>query len=179
MITTPTHLFFYGARPFNNWVRTPRQIREPFTGLTFDSSEQYFMFLKAKHFLDHITADLILAEKDPKAAKELGRQVKGYVEEVWAKVREGAMTHACYLKFSQNPEWGKILLGTGDRTIVEASPIDTIWGVGLAEKDPLILDEKNWKGLNLLGKSLVKVREMLRKEANLAEELARHGTKGF
>ena len=165
MITTSTHLFFYGARPFNNWVRTERQIQEPSMRLSFDSSEQYFMWMKAITFNDLETAARIIAEKDPRAAKELGQQVKGYNEEAWARVREDAMIRACYLKFSQNPDFGKALLATGDRIIVEASPIDTIWGVGLAEKDPLILDERNWKGLNLLGKSLMKVREMLNKDA--------------
>ena len=169
MLITSSHLYFYTARPFHNWLVSPNQLTVK--GYSFDSTEKAFMYLKADFFGDYEVAKLIYQESDPAKAKALGRLVNGYDDAVWSCVREGMMTYVNLLKYRGNKEWAYQLLDTGDRTIVEASPIDKVWGVGLAEKDPLILDERNWRGLNLLGKSLMTVREMLRREKESAKIL--------
>ena len=140
----------------NDWWDKP-------VDLHFTSSEQYFMWLKATYFDDYETADKILEAKTPKEAKALGRQVKGFVEAEWAKIREDAMHNAVYAKFSQNEDLKAFLFADEfkDKIFVEGSPFDTIWGVGLDWRDPRIGDEENWLGLNLLGTVLVNVREEL------------------
>jgi ribA/ribD-fused uncharacterized protein len=140
----------------NDWWDKP-------VDLHFTSSEQYFMWLKATYFEDYETADKILEAKTPKEAKALGRQVKGFVEEEWAEIREDAMWNAVYAKFSQNEDLKAFLFADEfkDKIFVEGSPVDTIWGVGLDWRDPRIGDEENWLGLNLLGTVLVNVRESL------------------
>lgn len=163
MLTTDTHVFFYTARPFHNWLRTERQFTDPARGISFDSTEQAFMWWKAAFFDDKATLAMIEAEKDPRAVKELGRRIARYDDAAWSCVRLGFMTLVNLWKYQQNPEWAATLLATGDRTIVEASPVDLVWGVGLSEKDPLILDEANWRGENLLGQALMTVRSLLRK----------------
>ena len=164
MITTPTHVYFYsGTQCFSNWHRTVGQVH--LRGLHFDSTEQVFMWAKAMFFRDLDIAAEALAERDPRVVKGLGRLVKNYDDAEWSCVREGIMAHVNLLKYRQNPAMGKELLDTGTRILVEASPVDRVWGVGLGENDPLILDEHNWRGTNLLGKALMTVRGLLAKQA--------------
>lgn len=136
-------------------------------GRKFKSSEQYFMWQKADYFRDDVIAEAILNSSTPKEAKSLGRRVEGFVNEEWEKVREQAMFNAVYCKFSQNEDLKRLLLSEEfkDKHFVESSPVDKIWGVGLTKDDPLINDEKNWKGLNLLGKVIDSVRDTLLKES--------------
>jgi len=116
------------------------------------------MWYKANIFGDTQTQTLIENQTNPKEVKKLGRLVKGFDETKWCELRTGSMFIVCYNKFDQNKAMKKELLETGSRHLVEASPYDKVWGVGLEENDPLILDEKNWRGLNLLGKVLMDVR---------------------
>ena len=134
--------------------------------LTFQSSEQYFMWLKATNFNDYETANEIVKAKTPKEAKALGRKVKNYDDEEWSEIREAAMWNAVYQKFKQNPELQQYLINpvTETRSFVEGSPYDCVWGCGISWDDPAIADEKNWKGENLLGKTLDKVRRALIEE---------------
>ena len=74
-------------------------------------------------------------------------------------------------KFSQNAELREYLLGTGDAVLVEASPYDRIWGVGLAQDDPLIRDPGNWRGENLIGFVLMEARDTLRAEEAYVDAL--------
>ena len=143
----------------NDWYDKP-------IDLTFKSSEQYFMWLKATNFNDHETANEIVRAKTPKEAKALGRKVKNYDDEEWSEIREAAMWNAVYQKFKQNPELCRYLINpvTETRSFVEGSPYDCIWGCGISWDDPAIADEKNWKGENLLGKTLDKVRRALIEE---------------
>ena len=128
------------------------------------------MYLKALCFNDLETAEAIKeharGSKHPSGVKDLGRMVKGYDDRFWAEKRFDAMFLVNLCKFSQNPQFSDILLKTGDKVLVEASPVDLIWGVGLGENDPLILEEKNWRGQNLLGKALMKVRRSLKNYEN-------------
>lgn len=154
---TDTHVYFWGDPTLSNWGPAP------FTYKTrkFANSEQAFMWEKALCFGDNETAELILKATNPRTAKELGRLVKNYDEKIWETKRFDAMYQVCLAKFIQNPERLETLLSTGDRTLVEASPYDTVWGVGLHWTGDEILNEKNWRGQNLLGKVLMKVRSEL------------------
>jgi hypothetical protein len=121
------------------------------------------MYFKAKFFKDEEKADEIVKfGSDPKIAKKLGREVKNYNEEEWSKIREDYMYKAVSLKFHSDYWLRQELIDTQDKILVEGTPKDTIWGVGIYWNDDLILNEKNWKGLNLLGKVLMRVREELK-----------------
>jgi ribA/ribD-fused uncharacterized protein len=155
---TNTHIYFWGS-----FLSNFEPVKIKFAGFDFHTSEQLFMFLKAKYFVDEEMATRIVEEgQDPFTAKKLGRQVKGFNEEEWAEDREDMMYIACQRKFMDDDMF-KLLLATGDKILVEGSPHDKIWGVGLNFNGEEILDEENWNGLNLLGKVLMKVRDDMRK----------------
>ena len=117
------------------------------------------MYQKAFFFRDLAIAAKAATEKDPKAVKELGRQVRRYNDKAWQTVRYGFMVYSNLLKFSQNPEWAAELKATGNRILVEASPYDKIWGIGCTVEEAAAGAE--WQGQNLLGKALMEVRGML------------------
>lgn len=127
----------------------------------FKTSEQYYMYRKAVTFNDTQTAQEILKASNPRKAKALGRQVKKFDNKHWDTVKEQAMVNALTLKFTQNPRLLKQLLATGDKILVEASPWDSIWGIGLSLDDPRKDDPAQWRGQNLLGKCLMQVRSRL------------------
>ena len=160
MKVTDTHIYFWNGT-YSNWH--PARITDPATGFVFENTEQAFMWFKADKFGDTETAGEVLKTPNPREVKKLGRQVKNYNDEEWNKVRYLIMLGVNLWKFTQISEYQKELLATGDKIIVEASPYDKIWGVGLLEDDPLILDEKNWQGENLLGKVCMDVRTQLRR----------------
>jgi ribA/ribD-fused uncharacterized protein len=125
------------------------------------------MWYKAQFFNDFISQGLLATpDLHPRAAKQLGREIRNYDEQRWECVRQGFMVYVNYLKYSQNPDLGQKLLDTGKLILAEASPKDLIWGIGLDEKetDSVLINEKNWRGRNLLGKSLMKVRTLLIKD---------------
>jgi ribA/ribD-fused uncharacterized protein len=153
---TKTHVYFWGS-VFSNWA----DVRFEYKGHTFYNSEQAFMWEKALLFKDQKIADKIFECDSPKEAKALGRKVKNFDSVKWDQVGFDLMVDINYEKFNQNPSLTEILFSTGTKTIVEASPFDKIWGVGLHWDDDRILDEKNWQGKNLLGKALMKVRDRL------------------
>lgn len=99
---------------------------------------------------------------DPDEIKQLGRAVQNYDDAQWCAIRFEVVVRANLMKFSQHPELGRILLATGDKILVEASPYDTIWGVGLDESDIDVLYPDRWRGQNLLGNALMLVRSILR-----------------
>lgn len=166
MKVTDKHVFFWGEWP-SNWY--PCIFNAEYEGkeYTFYNSEQYFMFVKAKTFGDEENALKILLEgKNPKKAKTYGRMVKNYDDEKWNEIRYQVMVDANMAKYSQNDELKELLLNPElkGKHYVESSPVDRIWGVGLSEDNPLVDDEKNWLGTNLLGKALDEVRERLLEE---------------
>lgn len=132
-----------------------------FNGKTFHFSEQCFMWQKAMLFNDFEVAEQILNETDVRKIKALGRKVKDFDNELWDKHKEDFMYNACYAKFSQNDKLKEFLLSTGNCEIIEASPVDSIWGIGFSS-DKAMENIDKW-GQNLLGKTLMKVREELRK----------------
>ena len=160
MKTTDTHVFFY-TNQFSNF----HKCKFIYKGIEFSNSEQAFMWCKAKYFENNDLADKMLLTTDPMSVKMMGRMVCNYKDDVWSTVRYQFMFEACLEKFRQNEYLKEILLNTGDKVLVEASPSDKIWGIGLGENDPLIYIESNWKGQNLLGKVLMDVRKTIREEA--------------
>jgi ribA/ribD-fused uncharacterized protein len=147
-----------GPNPwFSNWY--PSRFR--LNGKEFGCVEQYMMWQKARLMGDAATACKILATTAPSSMKALGRQVKNFDEQLWARERENVVYAACLAKFQQDEVLGRKLRATQGATIVEAAPYDCIWGIGLARNDARALDEKRWLGLNLLGKALMRVRIQL------------------
>ena len=168
MNVTDKHVLFWGEWP-SNWYPAEFKVKVLNDGkeeiLQFYNSEQYFMYIKARTFNDKETADKILKTKDPKKAKSLGREVKNYDDKVWNEMRYKVMVDANKLKYSQNDELKELI--TSDefkgKGFVEASPLDSIWGIKLGENDPMADDEDKWRGQNLLGKALDETREWLLK----------------
>ena len=148
-------LFWHG--PFSQWHPSPFVLGS----IRFTHAEQLMMYAKAMLFGDRETASQILKVKTPKEQKALGRQVKGFDEAIWLLFREGVVFNGSYAKYSQNPQLRETLFATRGTTLVEASPVDTVWGIGLAEDDPRARDRTQWRGLNLLGEALTRVREVL------------------
>ena len=164
MRITDKYIFFWGSY-LSNWV--PMNLAIKYDGHEFTTSEQVFMYKKAKFFGDEpIAARIVTLGTHPKDAKNYGRQVRGYDEKKWETVREQMMYDSIYLKFSQYPDLHKQLLDTGNKILVEGTPFDPIWGVMIKWDDDRILDEKNWRGQNLLGKCLMRVRENLKTDTN-------------
>lgn len=161
MRITDKHIFFWGGWP-SNWEHSEFDL----DGHHFFNTEQYFMYIKAMTFDDHETAEKILKTSSPKKAKDLGREVKNYDDKVWDKLRYKVMLDANKAKYSQNEDLKNLMLNPEleGKTFCEASKFDSIWGVKMTEDDPLIDDERNWKGQNLLGKVLNETREWLKKQ---------------
>ena len=133
-------------------------------GTSYQTAEQYMMSEKARLFSDTVTFGKIMAASGPRVYKALGRTVGGFDQAVWNSHKGDIVLRGSLAKFSQNTELREYLLGTGNAVLVEASPYDRIWGVGLAQDDPLIRDPRNWRGENLLGFVLMEARDSLRTE---------------
>jgi ribA/ribD-fused uncharacterized protein len=160
MRTTDTHVYFYGGDCcLSNWHTTKDQFE--YRGKLFQNSEQAFMYRKAIIFKDNEIAEKILLTGDPREVKLLGRQVKNFDAAIWDKECYRAMFLVNVTKYKQNPDFLKALLDTRGKILVEASPFDKIWGVGLHWSDDKILNKENWQGKNLLGKVLMDVRYCL------------------
>lgn len=157
---TDSHVYFWGDPSFSNWGPASFEHK----GHQFHNSEQAYMWEKAVYFNDFEIADKILENNNPSVAKNLGRQVSNYVDEEWAKVRYDFMVEVCVSKYKQDQDKRETLLSTGNRVLVEGSPHDRIWGVGLHWTDEAILNENNWKGFNLLGKALMDVRSIIKNQ---------------
>lgn len=152
-------LFFWGGT-YSQWCPSEFEI----DGVYYNCAEQYMMAKKALLFNDLESYDKIMLEKQPYHQKALGKKVKGFVKETWESVCRTIVFDANYAKFTQNPKMYDELMATGNLEIVEASPEDTIWGIGLLETDPLALNKATWKGTNWLGEAIMGVRDELRKE---------------
>lgn len=131
-------------------------------GERFATAEHFMMYRKALLFDDEGVAERILGVDHPRAVKKLGRRTRGFDEERWVAHRFDIVVAGSLAKFSQNPGLRAFLCGTSPRVLVEASPLDAIWGIGLAEEDPAARHPARWRGLNLLGFALMKARAELR-----------------
>ena len=161
------YLFFWGHQPerdgsigrgcLSQWWPCTFDVE----GQRFASAEHYMMWRKALLFDDTAVASRVLAASSPGEAKALGRVVSGFSAETWEAARLDIVIAGNLAKFGQNPPLASYLLATGSRVLVEASPLDRIWGIGLAADDPRALDPASWQGLNLLGEALMSVRATL------------------
>lgn len=150
--------FFYGG-PFSQWFKCNLLI----DGVTYNCAEQYMMAMKALTFGDTEAHAKIMSSRDPSVQKAWGRKVKNFDYSKWSDISRRVVYKANMVKFS-NPILKDYLLATENKEIVEASPYDTIWGIGLAENDPNILDKSKWRGTNWLGIVLMQVRSDLRSD---------------
>lgn len=160
-------LYFWGHRPradgvvsaacFSQWYHAPFHV----DGRRYATAEHWMMAEKARLFVDEAALERVLAKEDPAAAKAAGRGVLGFDEAMWRRHRFEIVIRGNQAKFAQHAGLRAFLAGTGDRVLVEASPVDAIWGIGLAADDPRAQDPARWLGLNLLGFALMQVRETL------------------
>jgi hypothetical protein len=127
----------------------------------FSSMEQFMMYRKAICFGDEAVATKILSTDDASQIKALGRQVSNYDEHIWNGIRQIVVYKGLLAKFSQNKDLKDRLKSTGEAILAECAVKDLIWSVGLSMKDPNRLDKTKWKGQNLLGYTLMMVRECL------------------
>ncbi len=161
------YLLFYGHRPgpagavtkgcLSQWYEAPFDV----DGVTYLTAEHFMMAGKARVFGDDDALRKILAAPDPGGAKALGRKVRRLDPAVWEAERSRIVVAGNLAKFSQHPPLGSFLRETGGRVLVEASPTDRVWGIGLAADSPAARDPWLWKGLNLLGFALMEVRDRL------------------
>ncbi|EAC4530264.1 NADAR family protein [Listeria monocytogenes] len=161
------YIFFWGHQPaedgkiskscFSQWWICSFKV----DGVEYNCAEQFMMAEKAKLFNDMEMREKILAAKHPKQAKDFGRLIRGFQEDIWLKNRFNIVMRANQAKFSQNEELKKFLMQTKNRILVEASPVDKIWGIGMATDNKNVENPLYWKGLNLLGFALMAVRDEL------------------
>ena len=149
---------FFWSGPFSQWHPSEFTLH----GKVFNCAEQYMMWRKAELFGDEETADLIMKAKTPKVQKQLGRRVSDFDSYIWDQCCKTIVYDANHAKFSQNPELYERLLATGCTKMVEASPYDAIWGIGLEEDEARATPEELWPGSNYLGEILTKLREDFR-----------------
>ncbi len=151
-----------GASCLSQWWPSPFTV----DGVAYASAEHWMMAAKARLFGDPEAERAALSATSPAAAKKAGRLVRGFDEDVWARERFALVVEGSLHKFGQDPELAGFLLSTGDRVLVEASPLDRIWGVGLAADDERVERPREWRGLNLLGFALMEARERLRSDGS-------------
>jgi hypothetical protein len=157
-------IYFWGGI-FSQWYKVP--VSDPLLKIDAVCAEQLMMVHKAILFGDDEAWQAILATNNAAEQKAIGRTVKNFDPVLWDSEKLNIVTNISYWKFTQNEKLKDLLIMTDGFELVEASPTDLVWGVGLAEDDPLILDKENWKGENLLGIALMKARSFI-----IAEELS-------
>jgi ribA/ribD-fused uncharacterized protein len=162
------YLFFWGHQPSRDGVVTKSCLsqwwQQDFVvqGIKYRSTEHWMMAEKARLFNDDALLARILAAPSPAEAKKLGREIQGFVPETWEAHKHEIVKAGNVHKFSQDKALARFLLATNDRVLVEASPVDTIWGIGLAADSPDAENPARWQGPNLLGFALMEVRDQLR-----------------
>lgn len=161
------YLFFWGHQPARDGGPGSGCLSQwwPVTftedGHTYASAEHYMMAHKAWLFGDEERAVKILAASHPGEAKKLGRTVRGFDEATWGAHRFDIVVRGNTAKFGQTPQLADYLLGTAGRVLVEASPQDRVWGIGLTAHDERAATPATWQGLNLLGFALMAARARL------------------
>ena len=162
----PEFLLFYGHKVTDPVTETclsqwyPCQFEVD--AIPYTSAEQYMMAEKAKLFGDEEIRVKILNTSDPRRCKALGRKVKHFDKDIWNQNKIRIVTQGNQEKFMQNDTLKQFLLSTGNKVLVEASPTDRIWGIGLGKNNPDALNPAKWRGRNLLGFSLMNVRSLLK-----------------
>lgn len=161
MKTIGNFTFFWGKDdPLSNWHPAPFEYK----GKTFAQTEQFMMYCKASLFGDTSMAEKILGETNPKINKSQGREVSGFDKSIWNEKCRNYVYIGNREKFRQNQHLLDALLATGETILVEASPYDKIWGIGMTSSDPRATDPNLWLGTNWLGEVLMRVRSELSRE---------------
>ncbi|MEV7018434.1 NADAR family protein [Streptomyces sp. NPDC093991] len=165
------YLHFWGHRPLPDGRIGASCLSQwwpaPFTvdGVEYATAEHWMMAAKARLFGDAEGERRVLAAAHPSRAKKAGRLVRGFDEETWRRERFGIVVEGSVHKFAAHEGLRSFLLGTGERILVEASPVDRVWGIGLAAGDEAAHDPTRWRGPNLLGFALMEARRRLREAA--------------
>ncbi len=147
-----------GASCLSQWWPSPFTV----AGVEYATAEHWMMAGKARVFGDAEAERRAIGAGHPSQAKQAGRLVRGFDEAVWRRERFAVVVEGSVHKFGSDPALRDFLLGTGERVLVEASPVDRVWGIGLAADDPAAQDPRRWRGPNLLGFALMAARERLR-----------------
>jgi len=163
------YLFFWGHQPSRDGsiIKTcmsqwwPSEFVE--NQVVYKTAEHYMMAQKAKLFNDLDIFEKIISKTLPKDVKDLGRQIKNFDAVIWDENKCQIVKQGNYLKFSQNELLKHFLIQTKNKILVEASPADAIWGIGLAEDDSKSKNPNEWRGENLLGFALMEVRDNINK----------------
>jgi ribA/ribD-fused uncharacterized protein len=159
-------LFFWGHTPkgpgvgpwvLSNWFPSPFVIDD----ITYPTNEHWMMAEKARLFGDRVAHARVLRADTPGEAKAIGREVRGYDDDVWGAARFDIVARGCEAKFASDEALRDYLVRTGDRVLVEASPRDRIWGIGMSASHHDATDPRKWRGENLLGFALMKARAAL------------------
>ena len=164
-------LFFWGHTPsedgeisetcLSQWWPSRFQV----DGVEYNCAEQFMMAEKARMFHDEEMLAKIMETTHPKEMKAYGRAVSGFDKETWDSSCYEIVKKGNFAKFTQNPDLLTFLLGTKNRILVEASPRDRIWGIGMGKANPNAQCPSNWRGTNLLGFALTEVRDLLAEKA--------------
>lgn len=162
----PDYVFFWGHTGdkinkgvFSQWKPAEFVVN----GITYKTAEHWMMAEKARLFQDDESLQKILKSKTPAEAKKLGRKVKNFDVKVWEEQCFEFVVQGNVHKFGQNQELLEFILSTDNKVLVEASPYDKIWGIGMNQNDVYCVDPLAWKGKNLLGFALMEARERLKK----------------
>jgi len=131
-------------------------------GVEYSSCEQYMMAMKARTFNDSEAYLEIMATNTPRIQKEWGRKVQGFDKYKWNEVCREIVYKGNLAKFTQYEDLREQLMETGDRELVEASPYDRIWGIGMDVDHPDLENKAEWNGLNWLGEAITRVRETIK-----------------
>jgi ribA/ribD-fused uncharacterized protein len=161
------YLHFWGHRPrpdgrigascLSQWWPSPFTV----DGVEYATAEHWMMASKARLFGDEEAERGALAAASPAQAKKIGRLVRGFDNARWERERFAIVAEGSFHKFAAHPDLRMFVLGTGTRVLVEASPLDRVWGIGLAADDERAMDPARWRGPNLLGFALMAARERL------------------
>ncbi len=163
-----SYLFFWGHRPKkngrigNSCLSQWWKCKFEYNNISFNSTEQWMMSEKAELFGDVETKQKIILSESPKEIKELGREIKNFNESRWNRNKVNIVLYGNFMKFKQNVELSEYLISTDDKVIVETSPYDKIWGIGLSRDDRDVFTPSKWAGDNLLGFVLMEVRGYLK-----------------
>lgn len=161
------YMMFWGHTPpadgtlnascFSQWWKCSFEIE----GVAYSCTEQYMMAEKARLFEDEEMLEKILEARHPKEMKAYGRAVKGFDQQLWEQQRYDIVKRGNLAKFTQDQDLGEVLRNTKQRILVEASPRDRIWGIGMGKSNPDAENPMKWRGQNLLGFALTEVRDQM------------------
>jgi len=163
-MVTDKYIFFWGG-VFSQWCPSKFIV----DGVEYNCCEQYMMAKKALMFSDFDSYREIMLEKEPALQKAMGKLVKGFDKIKWETYCRAIVYDANYAKFSQNPQMYEELMRSGKLELVEASPTDKIWGIGLHETDTRVHNKELWEGTNWLGEAIMQVRDTFQKELILVD----------